>query len=283
MTAIEEVVPKGRMRFIAESSLSILSEDRLKRLQDNGFVGMMPGIESWFDLGNKSKTGNNVGVEKVRQVSDHVNTILRYIPFVQTNFVLGLDTDVGPEPFEHTKQFLDRTPGAYPAFSLLTAYGRAAPLNLELQRAGRVLPVPFLFLDGKHAMNVRPLNYEWTDLYAHASDLAQYAMKGPRMLKRWAANTGSTRWVNLVRSHSSGRARFQRTMQEALHTDHSMRRFFAGASRSLPRFYADRVNRSLGSLWAALPPGALMHDENAYLRSSLRTVSAPVSVFGSTT
>jgi hypothetical protein len=281
MTAIEEAAPKGQIRFIAESSLSILSEDRLKRLQSNGFVGMMPGIESWFDLGNKSKTGNNVGAEKVRQVSDHVNTILRYIPFVQTNFVLGLDTDIGPEPFEHTKQFLDRTPGAYPAFSMLTAYGRAAPLNLELQRAGRVLPVPFLFLDGNHAMNVRPLSYEWTELYAHAADLTQYAMKGPRMFKRWTANRGSTRWVNLVRSHSSGRAKFQRTMHDALHTDHSMRKFFDGASRALPRFYSDRVSRSLGSLWEALPAGALLHDENAYLRSSSTNASPAVSGSGS--
>jgi hypothetical protein len=29
----EDVAPSGRMRFIVESSLSILSEDRLKRLQ----------------------------------------------------------------------------------------------------------------------------------------------------------------------------------------------------------------------------------------------------------
>ena len=36
--------------------------------------------------------------------------ILRYIPYVQTNFVLGLDCDDGPEPFELTKTF--RGPGA---------------------------------------------------------------------------------------------------------------------------------------------------------------------------
>ncbi|MGE4252428.1 MAG: radical SAM protein [Parvibaculaceae bacterium] len=268
MTAIEDAAPKGRIKFIAESSLSILSEDRLKRLRDNGFVGMMPGIESWFDLGNKSKTGNNIGNEKVRQVADHVNTILRYIPFVQTNFVLGLDSDFDSEPFECTKRFLDRAPGAYPAFSMLTAYGRAAPLNLELQRAGRVLPIPFPFLDGNHAMNVRPLNYEWTEIYAHAADLTQYAMKGARMAKRWAANRGSTRWVNLVRSHSSRRAKFQRTMLTALRSDDSMRRFFAGSSRSLPKFYVDRINRSLGPLAEALLETAFLHDENAYLRGS---------------
>ena len=49
------------------------------------------------DLGNKSKT-RRTGMDKVPQVSDHVNMILRYIPYIQTNFVLGLD-GVRAEPF----------------------------------------------------------------------------------------------------------------------------------------------------------------------------------------
>src|SRR5439155_309332 len=83
--------PPGRIDFIAESSLSLLSEAHLKRMAHSGFKALLPGVESWYDLGNKSKTGENRGMDKVRQVSDHVNTILRYIPYVQTNFVLGLD------------------------------------------------------------------------------------------------------------------------------------------------------------------------------------------------
>jgi hypothetical protein len=264
MSAIEDVVPPGRMRFIAESSLSILSEDRLKRLKTNGFVGIMPGIESWFELGNKSKTGRNVGEEKVDQVAEHVNTILRYIPFVQTNFVLGLDSDKGAEPFELTKRFLDRSPGSYPAFSMLTAYGSAAPLNRDLQRNGRVVPVPFPFLDGNHAMNVRPLNYDWPEIHALAADITHYALKGRRMLRRWGANGGTTRWVNLVRAYSSKRAAFQRTMHDALTTDQSMRRFFDGATREVPSFYVGRIKRGLGPLWEALPRSALLHDENTF-------------------
>src|SRR5205807_749255 len=82
--------------------------------------------------------------------------ILRHIPYVQTNFVLGLDSDQGPEPFELTKRFVDLTPGAFPGYSLLSAFGRAAPLNLQYQRNDRVLPFPFHFLDNNHAMNVKP-------------------------------------------------------------------------------------------------------------------------------
>src|SRR5262249_17895393 len=94
--AIEEAVPPDRIDFIAESSLSLLSEPHLRRLGKNGFKALLPGIESWFDLGNKAKTGARRGQDKVRQVSEHVNLILRHVPYVQTNFVLGLDADAGP-------------------------------------------------------------------------------------------------------------------------------------------------------------------------------------------
>ena len=170
MDMIEDAVPRGSIDFVAESSLSLLSEPHLKRLQRNSFKGVLPGIESWFALGDKSKTGALLGLAKVRQVSDHVNLILRYIPYIQTNFVLGLDTDEGPDPFELTKRFLDMTPGAFPAYSLLSAFGRAAPLNLDYQRSGRVLPFPFHFLNNNGAMNVKPANYSWQTFYDHLID-----------------------------------------------------------------------------------------------------------------
>ena len=142
LDAIEDVVPPDRIDFFAESSLSLLSEPNLKRLKRNGFKAILPGIESWYDMGNKSKTGKKTGRDKVLQVSDHVNLVLKYIPYVQTNFVLGLDVDEGPEPFELTKRFLDAAPGAFPAYSLLTAFGQAASINLDYMRAGRVARVP---------------------------------------------------------------------------------------------------------------------------------------------
>jgi hypothetical protein len=112
---IEDAAPRGSIDFVAESSLSLLSEPHLKRMRRNSFKGVLPGIESWFSLGGKSKTGGLVGMAKVRHVSEHVNLILRYIPYIQTNFVVGLDTDEGCEPFELTKRFLDMAPGAFPA------------------------------------------------------------------------------------------------------------------------------------------------------------------------
>jgi hypothetical protein len=271
MNAIEEAVPPGRVDFIAESSLSILSEPHLKRLKANGFKAILPGIESWFDVGNKSGTGRNSGMEKVRRVSSHVNLILEYIPYVQTNFVLGLDSDEGSEPFELTKRFIDMTPGAFPGFSLLTSFGQAAVLNLDFQRAGRVIPVPFHFLNNNHAMNVRPLNYSWPDFYNHVIELTSYAFSWPRISRRLWANRGPvTKGMNFVRAVSSegfGRVKYHKAFRHMLNTDSGFHSFFKGQNPSLPAFFSDRVRQDLGSFWEMLPEGALEHDPYAYLQS----------------
>ena len=211
MSAIEEVVPPGAIDFAAESSLSVLTEPHLQRLRKNGFKAILPGIESWYGMGGKSKTGSAVGRAKVEKVADHVNLVMRYIPYLQANFVLGLDSDEGEEPFELTKLFVDKAPGAFPAYSLFSAFGQAAPLNLVLQRDGRVLPFPFHFLDNNQAMNVRPKNYTWTSLYDRIVDLRRHSFSPRAVGRRFAANSGLlTRSLNLVRAVSTeGRGRAQ--------------------------------------------------------------------------
>ena len=271
LDAIEEAVPEGRIDFIAESSLSLLSEEHLKRLQRNGFKAILPGVESWFDVGNKSKTGALQGADKVRHVSEHVNLILRYIPYVQTNFVLGLDADEGAEPFELTKRFLDKTPGAFPGYSLLTAFGRAAPLNLDYQRAQRMLPFPFHFLNNNQAMNVRPKNYSWPDFYDHVIGLTEYSFSWPAIFRRLRGTRAMTpRIMNLVRAVSTegfGRIKYHRAIRQRLATDRQFVRYFEQESNDLPPFYIEMIRQDLGSLLEWLPEGALHHDPNAYLKS----------------
>jgi hypothetical protein len=273
---IEEAVPPGSVHFVAESSLSLLSESRLQRLQKNGFLAMLPGVESWFSLGNKSRTKSTFGEEKVRQVAEHVNMILRYIPYVQTNFVFGLDCDEGPEPFALTKKFVDLVPGAFPAYSLLTAFGRAAPLNLEFQRDGRVLSFPHHFLDNHGAMNVRPKNYSWSTFYEHMIDLTRHSFSTPTVARRLMANRQVIpRTLNVIRAYAGeGRQRlvYYRTLRKQLEKDAPMRAFFEGESTTVPNFYVDRIRSDLRGYWNALPAGALYHDQNAYLRSTGRSV-----------
>jgi len=264
MDAIEAAAPPGSVEFIAESSLSLLGEAHLERLKRNGFKAILPGIESWYDLGNKSKTGSAEGLEKVRKVSDHLRTIDRYIPYVQGNFVLGLDVDEGDEPFELTKRFIDLVPGIFPGFSLLTAFGQASPLNLTFQREGRLLPFPFHFLNNNHAMNVRPKHYEWKAFYDHVIDLTEYAFSWPRIYARARAAHGWVpRWMNILRAVSSegfGRLRFYRQVRACLDTDRQLIAYFEQDTTALPSFYKERIRRDLGSFYQWLPEGALDHD-----------------------
>lgn len=268
LVAIEAAVPPGRIDFIAESSLSLLSEPHLKRLKRNGFKALLPGVESWYELGNKSKTGALSGMDKVRQVSEHVNRILRYVPYVQTNFVLGLDSDAGAEPFELTKRFVDLAPGAFPGYSLLSAFGRAAPQNLEYQRAKRVLAFPFHFLDNNHAMNIKPKNYSWRDFYDHVIGLTRYTFSPRAILNRFRATRATIpKWMNVVRavsSEGSGRLKYYRELRRRLDSDRGLRRYFDQETTELPAFYVEQVRKDLGPLWEWLPAGALDHDPNAY-------------------
>jgi len=286
LDTIQDAVTPGSIEFLAESSLSLLSEPHLVRMRTNGFKAILPGVESWYSLGNKAGVGSKMTArDKVHHVSQHVNTILRYIPYVQTNFVLGLDGDEGSEPFELTKQFVDMTPGAFPGYSLLTAFGQAAPLNLELQRDGRVSDFPFHFLNNNHAMNVKPKNYQWREFYDHVIDLTKHSFSWRAIGNRFRANRETLpKWMNVVRAISTegfGRIGYHTRVRRLLDADQSFEPYFEGQSASLPQFYVDRVRRDLGSFWEHLPPGALYHDPKAYLKAHEASgVSVPLAVAG---
>lgn len=282
MHAIASAAPAKSFRFIAESSLSILNEPHLKEMQQNGFEAMLPGIESWYELGNKSRTSHMAGEEKLSRISEHVNMIFKYIPYVQTNFVLGLDTDEGPEPFELTKKFIDRSPAAFPGYSLLSAFGEAAPQNLEYQKANRVLPFPFYFLNNHLAMNVKPKNYEWIDFYEKVIDVTAYSFSKKALYRRFkATHSFTSRWMNFMRAISSegyGRLKFYHQVKKNLIEDKNFRNYFEGASSKLPDFYTNIIKHSLGSWWEWLPQGAIEHDPNAYLNKDLKRNIAATSM-----
>jgi len=284
MDAIEEAVPPGRIDFIAESTLSLLSEEHVRRLKLNGFKALLPGIESWFDLGKKSRTGTNTGMDKVSKVSDHINMILRYIPYVQTNHIVGLDGDEGAEPFELTKRFLDLAPGTFPAYSLLSAFGRAAPLNLQFQQDHRVIPFPFHVLNNTQ-MNVRPRHYSWLELYDRLIDLTKHSFSKRMIVRRFMANGERIpKWLNVVRalsSEGSGRIRYFTEVRRRLETDRSCRDFFEQETTEIPSFLVRQIRQDLGGFWEWLPEDALRHDPNAYLNSESKAFSscvAPASV-----
>ena len=268
LSVIEEAAPNGSIPFLAESTLSLLSEKNAMRLGKAGCLAILPGIESWYDLGNKSGTGRRQGEEKVLRVSEQVNMILRHIPYIQTNFVLGLDDDDGAEPFELTKRFITLSPGAFPAYSLLSAFGEAVPQNIGLQRAGRVLGFPHYFLDNNKAMNVRPKKYAWPEFYDLLIDLMEHSFSRGAVYRRFRATSRPiAKLMNAVRAYSSEgffRLKYHRKLRGFMDTDRQVRNYLEQETDVIPDFYRNTVNRSLGAFAEYLPTGAMAHDQNAY-------------------
>ncbi|HEX5036537.1 MAG TPA: radical SAM protein [bacterium] len=265
LDVIESSVPPGRIAFGAESTLSILNEKNVQRLKKNNFVIMLPGVESWFEFNGKSKQGKNEGLEKVRSVADQVNMILRHLPYVQTNHIFGLDTEEGTEPFELTKKFIDLAPGVYPNFNFITAFGNSAPLNRQYLSEGRVVDVPFPFLDGTSGLNVRPKNYSFEDLYRNISELGAYAHSPRKIWQRFKANTHPLpRWMNLIRAvfANQGWGGNFGTMHRLLKTDPEFRAFYGGHTARPPSYYSEKIKTSLGALYDSLPKRVLSYLEH---------------------
>jgi hypothetical protein len=200
--------------------------------------------------------------------------ILRFVPYVQTNHIFGLDGEEGSAPFDLTRQFLDLCPGAFPAYSMLSAFGQAAPLNLEFQRANRVLPFPFHFLSNAQ-MNLKPRNYSWLEFYDHLIDVTKYSYSPRMIMRRFLANRETIpRWLNVVRALSSeryARVRYYMEIRRQLKSDRPFRRFFEQETTEIPPFFTQWIRKDLGEFWDWLPDGALYHDPNAYLLSQQKT------------
>jgi len=181
-----------------------------------------------------------------------------------------MDSDEGDEPFELTKRFIDLCPAVFPGYSLLSAFGEAAPLNIEYQKTNRVLPFPFHFLNNHLAMNIKPQNYEWVDFYDKVIDLTAYSFSKKAIYRRFMATRDTTsRWMNFMRAVSSegyGRLHFYKEVRKQLISDKSFRQFFEGESQQLPVFYKHIIRNDLGLWWNWLPKGALEHNPNAYLQ-----------------
>jgi hypothetical protein len=248
LRAISTAAPPKSFRFIAESSLSILTEDHLKVMQENGFGAMLPGMNQ-YDL----ITNPNLRIFPAGKVnrSEHVNMLFG-IFLIQNQFVLGMDCDEGDEPFELTKRFIDKSPAAFPGFSLLSAFGEAAPLNLEYQREGRVLPFPFHFLNNHLAMNLKPKNYQWVDFYDKVIDLTAYSFSPRAIYRRFSATPYYTsKWMNLMRAVSQeghGREMYYRSIRKNLVEDKQFRSYFEGETTVLPKFYMDMIKKDLGDV-----------------------------------
>ena len=271
MDTIESVVPPGTIDFVAECSLSILNERNVKRLQRNGFVAIMPGIESWFEYGKKSKMGSKIGMEKVKKAADQVNLIQKYIPQVHINFMFGFDSDAGELPFTLTKHFIDLVPGAYPSYQILSIFGQSTQSNFRYENENRIIPFPFHMLRTVHTLNVIPENYTWEAFNMHMIDLLKYSFSPRAIYRRFTAiHYNTSRWITLFMSLTvggTGKIRFLSDMVKHIRKDPDFQAFLNKESPQVPQFMREKVKKDLGPLWYWLPDKSLSYNPNVLSRA----------------
>jgi len=247
LEALETVPPGARNPYVIESSLSVLRGPRLKRLQDTHCLAIAPGVESWVDYSNKAGAGREAGVAKLDRVSEQFQLLHEHIPYLQANFIFGLDTDEGNEPIELTKEFMTRAPFAWPALNIPVPYG-GTPLHDQLRQEGRILEsMPFSFYYAPYLV-MRLKHYDPVTYYEKLIELFEHCCSFRMLKQRMNSTTRPTvRLIHLTRTAST-RAwiNVYRSILRRLRSDSELRTFHEGKSQALPEFYHRIYERMLG-------------------------------------
>ncbi len=113
---------------------------------------------------------------------EHFHRLSENVPYVQANFMFGLDSDRGDDPTELTKRFMDRTPFVWPAINI--PVHSAAPRSNEGLLAGdRILrAMPFGFYYAPYLVTTLQ-NYDPVTYYGQLVGLFEHAAS-PSMLRR---------------------------------------------------------------------------------------------------
>jgi len=254
LAVLERIPPGQRNPYVMESSLSVVKESRLQRLQDTNCFFIAPGIESWSDYSNKAGVGSKTGLEKVRLVAEHIELLHSYVPGIQVNFMFGLDSDEGDEPVELTKEFMSRTPFAWPVVNIPMPFG-GTPLYDQYLAEGRILrSMPFSFYYAPYLVTTLK-NYDPITYYQKLIDLLTHYSTRSMLWKRLqVTHVPSLRLLVIVRNFRAREAikRFRQILN-MLTTDRQFLAFHEGTSQVLPEFYHREYERLLGPHASLLP------------------------------
>lgn len=245
---LETIPPNLRNPYMIESSLSILRGSRVTRLKETNCVAVAPGVESWADYSNKVGVGQKTGLEKLGRVVEHFRLLHENVPYLQANFILGLDTDQGNEPIELTKEFMTRTPFVWPALNIPVPYG-STPLYDGLSKDGRILKsMPFSFYYAPYLVTTLK-NYDPVTYYEKLIELLEHCCSRDMLRQRMSSTTRwtvkSIHWTRTASTKAWINA--YRNILLMLRSDREFRTFHEGRSQVLPEFYHRMYERMLGS------------------------------------
>lgn len=254
MEVFEQIPPQQRNQYIVESSLKLLTPERLKRLRDTNCLAIAPGIESWNGYSNKAGVGKATGQEKLQRVVAHLHELRDYIPYLQANLILGLDVDHGDEPFTITREFLDQTPFVWPHMNIPMAFG-GTPLFDTLLREERILArLPFTFYRQPYLTSILK-NYDALDYLQKMIALHAFAASNKMLRRRWHMSRNAVSAIGTYIRNLTVRnemVELQETVNQ-LKRDPTMRAFHAGETDELPAFYAHAYRKRLGKYAELMP------------------------------
>jgi len=256
MLRVFESVPAGRRSpFAMQTSLTnVRQPGRLQRLHEAHCVGIGPGLESWTENYQKVGRHSTTAYEKMNDAVEQMHALHECAEYIQVNFMFGLDSDLGDEPFELTKEFLRRTPYLYPTLNIPVAFG-GTPLYRDLLKEGRILKaMPFSFYWAPYLTLILK-NYDALAYYRHMADLYSLLVSGEMERRRLTANAPS--WVKAVNAYrhfaSSDLLAIFRKIVHRLETDRDFRLFHAGQSQILPPDYVRVYKQRLGRYSELMP------------------------------
>jgi hypothetical protein len=255
---LESVPPESRVRYGMECSLSILNESRLKRLRETNCVLSIHGVESWKDYSTKAGVKNRDGIEKVNLVAEQLKQVHEYIPYIQVGLIFGLDSDFGDEPILLSKQFVKKTPFAWPVFNIPMPFG-GTPMFEQYMKDGRILKaMPFAFYSFPYLAFVLK-NYDPISYFEKLIELSE-CVASLEMLSKRIQSTSNWRMKTLHWVRTQGEKTHQKKYREILmqlKTDSHFLAFHEGKSKKLPDFYRHQLKVMLGRYAELLSPEEL--------------------------
>lgn len=251
---VMEGVSRRPNRYVMECSLSVLRDDRLARLKNTNCLYVAPGVESWFDFGNKSLATDRVGNDKLNYVVNRFQSVHRYVRGLQANFLFGTDQDQGAEPADLTIEFVKRLPFVWPNVNIPTPYG-STPLFDRYLAGGRILrEMPLVCYCAPYLVTTLK-NYDPVTYYRHLLRI-QRTISSRRALFRRVGSPAplAVRVAHAVQTLSFGeQSRETETILHHLETDRQFRAFHEGAALPLPDLYHRHVDQRLGRFAELFP------------------------------
>jgi radical SAM superfamily enzyme YgiQ (UPF0313 family) len=254
LDVIERVPASSPNPYIVETSLSVLSAQRIARLGRTGCAAVVPGVETWGGYSQKAGATGTSGGEKLARVLERFELLHEHVRYLQANFMFGLDDDEGDEPVRLTKAFMDQAPYVWPAINIPHPFG-GTPLQAQYLAEDRILrEMPFAFYYAPYLVT-RLKHYGAAEYYRKLIELFDHLTRARLLARRMRTARGwLARLVHVLRTGARlhEMQAFRRILRR-LEGDHHLRAFQNGESTALPEFYDEEYDRLLGAYSSLIP------------------------------